>query len=765
MKMSVPLHLFSIRDDICNLVKGLDPSKKYEPDSLLSKYLKRKELQNTALRGRSMSTKSIPHLKCALSSNNEMLRNLLKDKVCDFDSSPSSATFALLESSVAYTSFLMAIHTTSSTDLISAIIPRDKRLNKKRKGSSVSGDSFDDDASEDSAETEGGYNDIDDDDDDEIKADGITRFHEICEELGAAPVHPDWLDVACRFRTGIDKSTAIESAEMALNTLTEFGTKIYERFLKVAGEILSLECEAKNDTPLGIILGMVHDSTSSGWAECIADVFNLDVTMVGLFETGLTCKNLNGVKEAWAPNSAHRLKGKLQNTMSVNGWALSGPELRAGSEWEILLADSLLGACSDVDYDCCSAEIRNNFRELLKWSRLLQSTVSAIVTASALLQFSLNNGKGQHRHNISDHQSSQMCKERWFQKSPMRCFPSPTDFSSMKISSSDLEKSISKSLCFLSDVHACGALSIGCQLSAQAAIGHLVGDEIDLRLLTGQKQIRNLLNGLHVLSNSVQEKEDICNQNINGIVEKLFCSNRCISGSKYFQSLLFCLGSPIDLTITTLLKPGASLNSVLKSDCDVSVLPWEWGQEKIKIVEILVLIMQGKFPTEISGEARLKVIETVREMLIVDYKNQSKDSTFKKCLLDFWNKANVDEWKEIVMRDICLRDEDVLKSQDANATVAIQISQQLSYTIALLLGNEEDGTWVKAFLDILLSNTGIWLMNSQLDHVLYLLSLTAICLGSIEEVGRNLLNLVEDDYKNERRLSILEMFYRYLCGK
>ena len=191
MKASVPLHLFTIRDDLCNLVKGLDSSKKSIPNSLLSKQLKVKETSNINQDGLSLGTKSILQLKDALVSNNDILSHLVTSSLCETDVSPTPSTFALLETTVAYTSFLMAMFTTSGTDFLSAIIPREKKINRQRKGSSVSGDSYEEDASEDSGESDGGFNDLDEE---EARTEGISRFHEICEELGAAPIHPDWLD-------------------------------------------------------------------------------------------------------------------------------------------------------------------------------------------------------------------------------------------------------------------------------------------------------------------------------------------------------------------------------------------------------------------------------------------------------------------------------------------------------------------------------------------------------------------------------------------
>merc|ERR1740136_104006 len=94
------------------------------------------------------------------------------------------------------------------------MLHRVRKCGRKRKGSSISADSLDegameDDVSDDSGESENGCpDDFKVEDDAEAKLDGISRLHDACTLIGAAPLHPDWLDTNCQLRQRISQSTA-----------------------------------------------------------------------------------------------------------------------------------------------------------------------------------------------------------------------------------------------------------------------------------------------------------------------------------------------------------------------------------------------------------------------------------------------------------------------------------------------------------------------------------------------------------------------------
>ena len=773
---SAPLKLFKIRDDVCNLYREFDSSKNSIPDTFLTKQLKIKDKSPGRNVSSSNSSKGILQLRNALSSNLDMLRELMKTCTASSNFLPSAADFAVFESTVVYTSFLISMFTTSGTDFLSAIIPREKsQEERKRKGSNASADSYDDEGSEESAESESGYHDLDDEDDD-AKSDGISRFHEICEELGAAPIHPDWLDTQSSFRDGVTKSIAVETAEMTLRVLTDFGSIIFDRYIQLFNSLLSFDTTEKNPTssPFRIINGIVNGEGSTGWYEHVGDLYSLDTNLISLIESGLPCKNVNAVKEAWTPNSAHRIRGKLQNNMSINGWAVSSPELRAAAEWEILLSDALLGACADIDHGSFSPDMRKKFHEVLSWARVLQGTVSAIITTTALLRFGLNDGKGRTRHHLNDFEPNQENRDKWFQSSPIYRFPSHGDLSMIGISSPQLDSCVCKSFCLLSDIQSSGAISVDCQLSAQAATCHLVGNDNDMQLIFQVKKIRNFLTGIQALFTFVQGKEGgDCMHSTNAILEKMIQSENIISDDKFLEALLFTLGSPLELSISTLRKSDHDLKSLLRCDFErdrTLITSWQWGMAQHDALVILVQIMQGRIPIEISGVARLKIIRMIKNALKTEEKaNGRNDGAVKLLLLEHWNKSDESHLSEMVLRDICLRDIDLSNADEARLAAPLEISRDLTSIIAYLSGvkrEKGDNSSANKFIfQILKDHSATWMMNSKLDYVLLLLFLLSACHGAISEVGSDLLGGLEKEHNDERRLCVLEMFYKFLCGE
>lgn len=142
-------------------------------------------------------------------------------------------------------------------------------------------------------------------------------------------------------------------------------------------------------------------------------------------------KNIETAKESWCPNAAQRLLGCLQDQKRpLSGWETSVPELRAGGEWELLLAEALTTACLDVkqypedvtedvfesDDDPCSrlasARVFNIDDEKLRqghnslkrahlWRTILAAATSHMVPAAALLRMESTNLEGILIHSAS----------------------------------------------------------------------------------------------------------------------------------------------------------------------------------------------------------------------------------------------------------------------------------------------------------------------------------------------------------------------------
>lgn len=104
-------------------------------------------------------------------------------------------------------------------------------------------------------------------------------------------------------------------------------------------------------------------------------------------------------KEACTQNTitANRIRGKIQEIGSdIEGWEITHAEMRASGEWELLLAECLLGAA--LQHSTASTqEYSDRFRKELDlaghWNRLLIQIVDALVGITSLLNLTVNKGR------------------------------------------------------------------------------------------------------------------------------------------------------------------------------------------------------------------------------------------------------------------------------------------------------------------------------------------------------------------------------------
>jgi len=199
------LKLFHFRNDICQIHWEFDDDEKFVPDSFLTTLLKEKKRRGD-LTMKASYLNRIGFLMKGLPESLKMLEDLNKN-VSDLGHTQiSSGDFTTIKATLAYTSFFISMFTKSNSNFIFSILRRVRKCGRKRKGSSISADSLDegameDDVSDDSGESESGCpDDFEDEDDAEAKLDGISRLHDVCTLIGAAPLHPDWLDTNCQLR-------------------------------------------------------------------------------------------------------------------------------------------------------------------------------------------------------------------------------------------------------------------------------------------------------------------------------------------------------------------------------------------------------------------------------------------------------------------------------------------------------------------------------------------------------------------------------------
>ncbi len=791
--------LIALRSDVCGLYSELECEQTPSHDTYLSLKLRAKRRKYTNSINRN---KGIESLKFGVQESVKMLDNILSASLKEDDHSPGMCVIA--EATLGYMSFLSAMFTTTNTELLAALIQRDKNR-AKRKNSSLSGDSGDveeDEGSEDS-EHSGGYNDFDDDDDEEeAQMDGITRLHHVCNVLGASPFHPDWLDSSCRLRPGITENAAVELTEVMLKSLTDFGAHAFARYAGLLNKALS-NCTKDSENieidgvaALAIIRGIRNPDHKSGsseelnWQKDVSEALNIDIQIIQALSEGLPCKNTHSVKESFTLNASHRIKGKLQDFVAAgSGWVPGISEYRTGGEWELLLSDAIIGACSSInlcrEVERTSSEllkadpcINAIFDDALHWKRILQNTISTMVTINALLRFGLNGAKGRNHHQMTSFESDEilsMDKSRLsYQTSPIKQHRSDRTLHEANLSSIRLKTSVSRALSLLAEVQSCGFLSPSMQQSARSAICHLIQKDEDTINLEGVHVIRNAIVAMKVFSNvptTKSKKTATCE-----CMRKLVACMRSndLIMNNFETKLLFCLGSPIGIKIDSIAEKCIDMRSLLQNNRNAKIYgefqDWDWTDIPSQEIQLLVKIVQGQHNDIVDSETRLKVIIYVRDLIRAEDLACGEGSSVKMAIFGQWKNLTASQLQTIFKSDICVLD--LNKTMEARKkTNVFDISRSLCGILIQLLGikttTKADNQLFKTALKVFKAQMQHWVHEKELNHLICTTCVMAMRFGSIKDVGKNLMRiLMSGGIGNEDRdLAALELFYRFLQGK
>lgn len=396
--------------------------------------------------------------------------------------------------------------------------------------------------------------------------------------------------------------------------------------------------------------------------EAIAGLCNVDQEAFQLVIDELPCRNTGAVKEAFIPNSSHRIRRKLQDCGSLaDGLPSTLSEYHAGGEWELLLSETLLGAYTDIDSsqskdgksmsqnessDSSSSDSslsttcihKESFlEEAARWSRVLHATVSAMITATALLRLSLSGGKGRKQHNLAAiNPNNEKGKER--EESPLR-HHTHGDYPLVNLSQSQLKLSVSKALSFLSDAEPCGYLNKITRKCARATVCHLVESDSDLNNLAEMNIIRNALAGLTGLSNATKEhKSNEVKPCSIVLIEKLIDSinrksspveegaggilkEKCMTGNELKMRLLSCLGLPYcKISVNTVAELFHDTRILLSPEFVNHDSPsgWRWNDIQEEAIELLVTISHGRTSKELNVGGRSKTVAMVKDLLTVE---------------------------------------------------------------------------------------------------------------------------------------------------
>ncbi len=393
----------------------------------------------------STSTKLRSNLKSTLHRANILMGRLLESATTDEDVPIS--LFCLLAALPTYISSSISAHTKSDSDYFSTeLAKRSPKQGRRQRAYSSESDRINSDA--ESVDSDGGDNDSD------VRVDVVSRLRECCDAFGAAPIHPDWLDVSCSFQEGIRNSDAIDNAETALRMLNKLTATAFKEYKK--NFLSALQAykpnSSENDEFVALALDLLpwntHEpsfasplgpgtySDDRDWKEDVSALCDLPEGLLDLVIDETLVKNIETAKESWCPNASLRLSGRLQDQKRpLSGWETSAPELRAGGEWELLLAEALTAACiavkqypeeatvtelesdddpgahsvSSIQRDLNDGRLQKGHIALKRaqiWRLIIATATSHMLPAAALLRMGINKA-GRKPHPFSFHENNQ----------------------------------------------------------------------------------------------------------------------------------------------------------------------------------------------------------------------------------------------------------------------------------------------------------------------------------------------------------------------
>ena len=672
--------LIEIRQDMCAIYKRIIGSSESHPDTMLFRGLTKKA-DTSKFRAMTVSTMLKTAVQFAVDITDKAVATLMKDD-CP-SSSSSSAALCAYEGVAAYISFLIAMHTKPEKTVNSYF--GDDKLQKagRRKGSGMS-DSIEDAGSSDES-------DYDEDEEDEAKMVVLSKLNEACQAIGAAPVHPDWLDHSVRIRPGISPSEAAEAAKTALASLSKLAHAARIHQEKALRQSLALSStnrrpdakDAQNDAALALRIQRSVQDEDPSRSSAIAETLGLPSL------NDLSCSSSNDatVRETWCTNSAQQIRGGFQEcAATLEGWSTTSAELRATNEWEMLLGDSLVTACTNIaaskpdelaKWGSDSEALGAALDDAERWQNIVRSCAEAMVPCAALLRQGLNCGRGRSPHPLSARdQASKLKSHEPNVLRPSSPLPDSNIVSFVSVPQDGIKSALATSIAVLSDVASeSGKTHARTKKACHAALCHLLGDSSQQKKIEDLAGIRTNFSALYAFDRALSSIGGAGDERVPirpdeiviGIVNDL-------DREEIVSQLLSALGIDNALKIDVLserqLNPAELLRDAQKqlialspasssSGDDESLLPWTWGEKQEKPIHLLMEFLFKK-THNLTSATRSSIARLLGNLLVAeaDHLLSTTSAGGNKAVIlpiiaKAWNQLDKKEVERVVRDDIC----------------------------------------------------------------------------------------------------------------
>jgi len=623
-----------------------------------------------------------------------------------------------------------------------------------------------------------------------VRRNALTRLHDACIALGAAPCYPDWLDAACRMRGDIVPPIAVDSADRALSALTKFGVTALKCYFVELRRALGMLEQTENSSEM--LRGEVPAKFSIALKLCFAqqqlpsemiESFYLHVAsfcqvngsiLKLLFDNSLSCGQQPLAGSELLTTSSQRIKGADFS----KPWKVVPGEHRANGQWETLLSESLQGSSfkvppetvndaiggDDDSFGAAKLRMTDALESVHHWRRVLYSVVNAMVSTAALLRFGINDGKGRSTHTMSeDRLPGSIFSSDNHEGSPPR-------FSTKNAVGTTIKKALS----FLSCLSAYSSNDEDMRLASRAAAGHLLENGAHFHDLISLWAVRisfEAIDGVVRTLSSADEKTNnftesqrssactIIETSLRQFVDSSDDDTADKSGLPTITlhdsldydkrtTLLACLGQK-NLKVGRLIGNRADLELTdMLTKCD-NIEPFVRNDEGWvhTATKMLLTLMCGKVQLHVRSRVFIAkmLVEILKGIQGTKTAGNSREivSYSAASSLDGLSKEDVIQLLENLSYYPTLVE---LESGDLICEEKKQLSEKIAGVISYLASTfhpEVSGDGCKIILHEMLGSIERWAGSPAQHHLIKLLCLLASRFGALDNVGRAIVSLLK----------------------
>ena len=719
----------------------------------------------------------------------------------EIDQVVPTAAFALLAAIPAYISSSVAGHTKQGNDFFSTTLSKTtSKGSKQKRGYSSESDLAQSDV--DSVESDRGRYDSD------ARVDASSRLRECCEALGAAPIHPDWLDVSCKLREGIRHAEAVDAAQKAIRILTRLAVTAFMQYKRYSLECIkafhvdgnSIDkranlclnlCQLSSHEPDATSMlgpGPYHDDRA--WIDDIATVCELHQDVLELMLDDSVTKNMDQAKASWCPNAAQRL-GHLQVRLACNA------ELRACGEWEVLISEALAISCLDIkrfpnelpestklEFDEDSLTKGHSALTLAKiWQTIYMTATSHLMPAAALLRLGLGKG-GRKPHPFSFHENNQDP----YDVAPLQL---SERISGMISPSMLLKKTVFETLNFLA--RACAEGDDSFTVTCHAIASHLVVDSKEFADLEGLQYIRFAFTGLTTLR-ELMELSSIDEGALEAapfLVERLIAviedfgripksqTGAIVKSSEEFLRLLSFFGAPGLRVVDTVVENSVEVFRILttgnsREHDEESMEAYQWydkDRQSLAIAEIVSALCRDSLQAnERTRSCLALLLSRIADLETLPTFPSKSVSTIivVPSIINAFNSIDDERLKNLILRDLCClpppQDFELLE-----VLPRLAFRKDLANIFAFLLssrGRSEPFKRSLLLFETLIESFEDWslLKHGDREHILDLLFLYGCRFDSLNKIGSQLVSRASSTTIDIQtgEIKLLTKFFRYV---